>query len=92
MIFAVTNSSCFTILPSWTGQLRCAKRTGSKRFLPKSTNGTGNTQIESNCQISADASSQGSMSAMARFQQLRFAPAKCGVILIVPQHANWQGY
>jgi hypothetical protein len=53
------------IPPSWTRQPLRAKRSGSKRFLPKSTNGTGNTQIESNCRISADPSLQGSMSEIA---------------------------
>jgi len=42
------------IPPSRTRQPLRAKRTGSKRFLPKSTNGTGNTRIESNCRTSRD--------------------------------------
>jgi hypothetical protein len=46
----------------WTRQSLRDKCTGSKRFLPKSTNGTGNTQIESNCRISADASQRFSVS------------------------------
>jgi len=41
------------IPPSRTRQALRAKRTGSKRFLPKNTNGIGNTRIESNCRTSA---------------------------------------
>ena len=40
------------IPPSWTRQGLRAKRTGSKRSLPKSTNGSGGTRIASNCRTS----------------------------------------
>ena len=41
------------MIPSlWTKQSLRDKRSGSKKFLQKSTNGNGSTQIESNCRIS----------------------------------------
>jgi len=40
------------IPPLWTRQSLRDKRTGSRKFLQKSTNGNRSTQIESNCRIS----------------------------------------
>src|SRR5258708_28010965 len=40
------------IPPLWTRQPLRAKRTGSKRFLPKNTNGNGSTPTESNYRTS----------------------------------------
>ena len=61
MTIAARNLSSLTIPHFLIGVSLSVKPIGSKRFLPKSTNGTGDTQIESNCRISADAPSlQGS--------------------------------
>ena len=66
------------IPPSWTRQPLRAKRTGSKRFLPKNTNGNGNTRIESNCRISVRSLECKRLIATVDLRYVNIARAKAG--------------